>query len=164
MTKIYTAEVELAGEEFLFASTENGLAYVGRSGDQEFAAFFPDDEQVADNGENQIAIRQFQEYFAGQRQSFDLQLDLAGTPFQRLVWQQLQQIPFGETVCYSELAASLGRPQSTRAVANAVGRNPVLIAVPCHRVLGKNGKLTGFRSGLPLKITLLTIEGIDSFR
>lgn len=164
MESIYLTEATLEGEDFLFASTEKGLAYVGRSKDEEFQQFFKDHEPVTDKVRNQTAIQQFGEYFAGQRRTFDLPLDLQGTDFQRSVWQQLQQIPYGETVSYSELAARLGRPQSSRAVANAVGRNPVLIAVPCHRVLGKNGNLTGFRSGLPLKITLLTIEGVESFR
>jgi methylated-DNA-[protein]-cysteine S-methyltransferase len=86
-------------------------------------------------------------------------LDLEGTPFQRKVWEKLCAIPTGKTVSYGELAASIGRPKAARAVGGAVGANPVPILIPCHRVIGENGSLTGFGLGLPMKRALLAHEG-----
>lgn len=99
-------------------------------------------------------------YFAGQRQTFDLPLRLVGTPFQCDVWRALLQIPFGTTCAYGDIARTVGRPTAFRAVAQAIGRNPVCIIVPCHRVIGRDGSLTGFGSGLPRKIDLLQREGL----
>jgi methylated-DNA-[protein]-cysteine S-methyltransferase len=99
------------------------------------------------------------EYFAGQRTFFSLPLDLRGTPFQRQVWAALARIPFGETRTYGQLAAEVGRPTASRAVGAANGRNPVSIMVPCHRVIGATGKLTGFAGGLTAKAHLLELEG-----
>lgn len=101
---------------------------------------------------------QLEEYFAGRRETFDVELDLAGTDFQRAVWKQLARIPYGRTISYGELAKRLGRPTGARAVGGAVGRNPVSIVLPCHRVVGSNGKLTGFAGGLDSKTRLLEIE------
>ncbi|HHU19430.1 MAG TPA: methylated-DNA--[protein]-cysteine S-methyltransferase [Bacilli bacterium] len=101
---------------------------------------------------------QFTAYFNGQLTRFDFTLDLHGTLFQKSIWQQLQQIPYGETWSYSELADSINRPEAVRAVSRAIGQNPLLIVVPCHRVIGKNKQLTGFRSGLALKKSLLQLE------
>ncbi len=98
-------------------------------------------------------------YFAGQRTSFMLPLCLQGTPFQQSVWQALATIPHGATVSYGELAAHVGRPSASRAVAGAVGRNPVSIVVPCHRVIGADGTLTGYGGGLDRKRHLLELEG-----
>ncbi|MFD0667108.1 methylated-DNA--[protein]-cysteine S-methyltransferase [Ramlibacter sp. MAHUQ-53] len=107
------------------------------------------------------ARRQLDDYFAGRRQAFDLPLDLAGgTPFQARVWQALQAIPSGATVRYGDLAARLGVPAAARAVGAAVGRNPVSIVVPCHRVLGVGGALTGYAGGLERKTALLRLEGV----
>jgi methylated-DNA-[protein]-cysteine S-methyltransferase len=103
--------------------------------------------------------RQLREYFAGRRRSFTLRLDVAGTPFQRAVWNALLTIPFGETRTYGELARQVGRPSAARAVGAANGRNPVAIVAPCHRVIGSSGRLTGFAGGLEAKATLLRLEG-----
>lgn len=103
--------------------------------------------------------RQLDEYFAGQRTSFDLPLDLQGTAFQQLVWRTLATIPYGETISYSDLAARVGRPTAVRAVGAANGRNPLPIVLPCHRVIGADGSLTGFGGGLPTKGFLLDLEG-----
>jgi methylated-DNA-[protein]-cysteine S-methyltransferase len=105
------------------------------------------------------AERQLTEYFGGRRRQFALPLDLAGTPFQRRVWAALQTIPFGETRSYGELAREIGEPRAVRAVGAANGRNPVSIVVPCHRVIGATGGLTGFAGGLPTKAWLLNLEG-----
>jgi methylated-DNA-[protein]-cysteine S-methyltransferase len=105
--------------------------------------------------------RQLDEYFEGKRQSFSLALDLRGTRFQNQVWQALLGIPFGETRSYGQLANQLGNPKATRAVGAANGRNPIAIVVPCHRVIGFSGKLTGFAGGLEAKAHLLALEGKD---
>ncbi|WP_332775941.1 methylated-DNA--[protein]-cysteine S-methyltransferase [Polaromonas sp.] len=106
-------------------------------------------------------IQQLTEYFAGRRTSFDVPLDLAyGTAFQQSVWQALLAIPQGGTLSYSEVSGSIGKPAAVRAVGAAVGRNPVSIIVPCHRVLGTNGSLTGYAGGLDRKTALLKLEGV----
>jgi methylated-DNA-[protein]-cysteine S-methyltransferase len=104
------------------------------------------------------AVAQLEEYFAGARRHFDLELDLGGTPFQRGVWRRLLEIPCGETLSYGALARALGRPDGVRAVAAAVGRTPVPIIVPCHRVVASDGALTGYRGGLQRKQALLDLE------
>jgi methylated-DNA-[protein]-cysteine S-methyltransferase len=104
-------------------------------------------------------MTQLKQYFAGQRQQFDLPVDLsAGTPFQQQVWAQLQAIASGNTVSYGQLSQQLGNPKAVRAVGAAVGRNPISIVVPCHRVLGANGALTGYAGGLDRKTALLQLE------
>jgi methylated-DNA-[protein]-cysteine S-methyltransferase len=103
--------------------------------------------------------RQLDEYFAGQRQAFAVPLAPVGTPFQHQVWDALLTIPFGETRSYGQIARQIGLPSATRAVGAANGRNPVSIIVPCHRVIGASGKLTGFAGGLEAKARLLALEG-----
>jgi methylated-DNA-[protein]-cysteine S-methyltransferase len=116
------------------------------------------DPQARDPEALAPAAAQLREHFAGQRRGFDLELDLAGTPLQRSVWERLQAIPYGETITYTRLADDLGRPTAVRAVAAAVGRTPVPIVVPCHRVVGSNGSLTGYAGGLERKRALLDLE------
>jgi methylated-DNA-[protein]-cysteine S-methyltransferase len=103
-------------------------------------------------------VRQLGEYFAGQRTEFDLELSMAGTPFQLRVWKALRDIPYGETESYGELAQRIGRPTGARAVGLANGRNPVSIIVPCHRVIGSSGSLTGYGGGIERKQFLLAFE------
>jgi methylated-DNA-[protein]-cysteine S-methyltransferase len=103
-------------------------------------------------------IRQLREYFAGRRSEFDLPLAPEGTEFQRMVWRRLQEIPYGETISYGELAKRVGNAKASRAVGAANGQNPIPIVIPCHRVIGSNGKLTGFGGGLPTKEALLALE------
>ena len=102
--------------------------------------------------------RQLTEYFEGKRKSFRLKLDPIGTKFQNDVWRALLAIPFGETRSYGQLAKQLGNPQATRAVGAANGRNPISIVIPCHRVIGSSGRLTGFAGGLETKEYLLQLE------
>jgi methylated-DNA-[protein]-cysteine S-methyltransferase len=102
---------------------------------------------------------QLSEYFAGSRRSFDLPLAPQGTDFQRTVWWTLAEIPYGETISYAQLAARVDKPSATRAVGAANGRNPLPIVLPCHRVIGADGSLTGFGGGLPTKRFLLALEG-----
>ena len=104
------------------------------------------------------ARQQLQEYFDGSRKNFDLPLNLTGTPFQLAVWRQLTTIKFGQAVSYSEHAKQIGRAAAVRAVGTAIGRNPLSIIVPCHRVLGKNGALTGYAGGIERKRFLLALE------
>ena len=104
------------------------------------------------------AERQLKDYFAGKRKTFTLSLDFDGTPFQKKVWKALLAIPFGETRTYTEIARTIGRPKAVRAVGAANGRNPISIVAPCHRVIGSNGKLTGFAGGLKAKAALLRLE------
>jgi methylated-DNA-[protein]-cysteine S-methyltransferase len=109
----------------------------------------------------EAAERQLGEYFAGERTEFDLASTLAGDEFQRRVWGLIEQIPFGRTTTYGEMAQELGDPTIARQVGAAVGRNPLSVIVPCHRVVGKDGKLTGYAGGLERKRFLLELEGAD---
>lgn len=104
------------------------------------------------------AVSQLAEYFAGERTDFDLALELMGTPFQRRVWAALQTIPYGETCSYGDIARKIGSPGAFRAVGLANGHNPIGIIVPCHRVIGANGSLTGYGGGLDRKRALLALE------
>ena len=101
---------------------------------------------------------QLEEYLAGERTEFDVPLCPRGTPFQQKVWQTLQTIPYGQTRSYGEIAEQIGRPKACRAVGMANHANPILVLIPCHRVVGKNGSLTGYTAGLELKQRLLELE------
>lgn len=118
-------------------------------------------QELGENNEHPILERtaeELREYFAGERTTFSVPLDMRGTPFQESVWEALLGIPFGETRSYGQLARQLGSPTATRAVGAANGRNPLSIIVPCHRVVGSSGKLTGFAGGLDRKAHLLSLE------
>jgi methylated-DNA-[protein]-cysteine S-methyltransferase len=128
----------------------SAVSFPGRCG--------PLDEADRDPALLSGAARQLEEYFAARRTVFELPLDLTGTPFQQRVWAALREIPYGQTVTYTELARAVGRPDVVRAVAAAVGRTPVPIVVPCHRVLGAGGALTGYGGGLERKRALLDLE------
>ena len=104
------------------------------------------------------AMFQLNQYFKGKRKNFDLRLKLEGTDFQVKVLTELQKVPFGETVSYGELARRVGNPKASRAVGAVNAKNPLPIVIPCHRVIGANGSLTGFGGGIPAKITLLELE------
>jgi methylated-DNA-[protein]-cysteine S-methyltransferase len=107
---------------------------------------------------NAAAVSQLNEYFSGQRRVFDLKLAAKGTPFQQSVWRQLVGIPFGETRSYGQIARALGKPGAARAVGMANHENPIPIIIPCHRVVGANGSLTGYAGGLDMKACLLALE------
>lgn len=117
--------------------------------------------ELVENDEHPVLVqteRQLREYFSGKRKAFSVALDMRGTRFQKDVWEALLAIPFGETKSYGLLAKQLGNPRATRAVGAANGRNPISIIVPCHRVIGSSGKLTGFAGGLDVKAHLLSLE------
>ena len=142
----------------LLARTASGLAGAWFAGQKHHPGALdlpdrPDDPLLVD------AADQLRAYFAGAAVAFDLPLDLQGTPFQRRVWQALLAIAPGRTRTYGEIAVALGAASAVRAVGGAVGRNPVSVIVPCHRVIGRNGALTGYAGGLERKQALLTLEG-----
>lgn len=125
----------------------------------DFAEESPEEKEQQERTEvSDEAARQLEEYFRGKRKTFKLPLKLKGTEFQKLVWDALLTIPYGETRSYSEIACQIGRPKASRAVGMANHRNPVAIVVPCHRVIGKNGSLTGYAGGLDKKERLLDLE------
>jgi methylated-DNA-[protein]-cysteine S-methyltransferase len=145
--------------DVLIAATEQGLAGVWFVQGQ---LHMPDSSQwTTDEAHPTLlaAAQQLDDYFSGQRQSFDLPLQPAwGTPFQRAVWQALQRIPYAYTSTYGEIARDIGNPKAVRAVGAAIGQNPHTIVVPCHRVVGANGSLTGFAGGIDRKQHLLHHE------
>lgn len=118
----------------------------------------PESDWLRRNGVFQDVIGQLNAWFAGELYQFDLPLALAGTPFQRRVWNTLLEIPYGETRSYGDIAHQMGRPTASRAVGAANGRNPIPIIIPCHRVIGHSGQLVGFGGGLPTKKKLLRLE------
>jgi methylated-DNA-[protein]-cysteine S-methyltransferase len=140
----------------LLAADEAGLRHIlfvkGRRQVQ------PDPAWREDRAPLKETIRQLQAYFAGELESFNLPLAPEGTPFQTGVWRKLCDIPYGETISYGELARRIGNPKASRAVGLANGSNPIPIVIPCHRVIGSNGKLTGYGGGLPIKEKLLALE------
>lgn len=158
-----TAESQL---EYRYLSTPIGkLLLAGRDGELHLVGFPTGKGSVAPQatwtekpGCLQEAAHQLEEYFRGERQVFDLQLHPTGTPFQLSVLEALQQIPFGQTATYREIAEKIGRPKAVRAVGAANGRNPLPIVIPCHRVIGADGSLTGFGGGLETKTWLLNLE------
>lgn len=147
-------------------SSEAGLVALGLSADarpklERWLARFYDGERVypAETGHDLYRC-QLEEYFDGRRRLFELPLDLRGSAFQKDVWTAVANIPFGCTASYGQIAQLVGRPRASRAVGAADGQNPVPIVVPCHRVIGSDGSLTGYSSGLPLKRQLLALEGL----
>jgi len=114
--------------------------------------------QTSTNPLTKETCKQLDEYFAGERKEFDLPLAPEGTSFQQAAWKQLQEIPYGQTISYSQEAKAVGRPKACRAVGSANGKNPIAIIIPCHRVIAANGGLGGYASGLENKIKLLDLE------
>nr|WP_223067121.1 methylated-DNA--[protein]-cysteine S-methyltransferase [Paenibacillus caui] len=146
------------------AASSTGLCYVG-SANKPYAELEewvlkrrPGSSLVRDDERMRPFALELAEYLEGRLSSFTVPSDLQGTPFQTAVWEALRQIPYGETWSYSDVARHIGKPASVRAVGAAVGANPLLITVPCHRVIGKSGALTGYRGGLEMKTRLLSLE------
>ena len=144
----------------LLAATDHGLAGVWFDDQRHLPEGTHDWPAQPDHPVLQEAIAQLDDYFAGRRQDFELPLDLrGGTAFQQAVWRALLAIPRGQTLSYGALAQRIGKPAAVRAVGAAVGRNPASVVVPCHRVLGQSGALTGYAGGLARKTALLRLEG-----
>jgi methylated-DNA-[protein]-cysteine S-methyltransferase len=156
---LYTQRIDSPLGAITLAATDQGLAGVWF----EAQRHSPDTTGWVESHDHLVlcaAASQLAEYFAGERQQFDLPLDLShGTAFQQSVWQALRQIPHGQTCSYGRLGAQIGRGAAVRAVGAAVGRNPLSVIVPCHRVLGADGALTGYAGGLDRKVRLLALEG-----
>jgi O-6-methylguanine DNA methyltransferase len=133
------------------ASTERGLSSL------QFGTTIPSGAAL-DEVANSVFLDQVREYFQGRRTDFDFPLDVEGTPFQMTVWGALRQIPYGETRSYGDIAKTIGKPGAARAVGMANHENPIAVVIPCHRVVGQNGSLTGYAGGLELKQKLLSIE------
>ena len=147
---------------YSFVETPIGLLLLAGAGGRlqqvHFAPAHPEDGWKHDPLAFRDAEKQLVEYFAGARREFDLDIEMIGTPFQLEVWSALRRIPYGEVRSYSEIARKIGRPNAVRAVGAANGANPIPIIVPCHRVIGANGSLTGFGGGLDVKRSLLDLE------
>ncbi len=146
------------------AATSNGLSYVG-SQNQPFeelvawsTARFPNHVLIQDDERLKPYAVELTDYLQGTRRNFTVPFDFPGTAFQQVVWNALCEIPYGETKSYSDIAEHIQRPAAVRAVGAAIGANPVLITVPCHRVIGKSGALTGYRGGMDMKTRLLQLE------
>ena len=146
--------------ELLLAGEHDALALVGFP--KGSMRRDPEADWVYNEKPLETARKQLEEYFAGERKDFDLPLSLNGTEFQISVLEALQEIPYGETTSYGAIAKQIGRPKAMRAVGAANGRNPIPIIVPCHRVIGSSGDLTGFGGGLDTKEALLRLEAENS--
>jgi methylated-DNA-[protein]-cysteine S-methyltransferase len=153
MTQIRYEWTESPIGRLLLVAGDAGLRAIGFEGAQ------PRPEWRRQDGSLSEAARQLEAYFAGELREFDLALDPQGTTFQRHVWKELRRIPFGGSTTYAEMARRIGRPRAVRAVGAANGRNPLPIVIPCHRVIGSDGSLTGYAGGLPIKEFLLRFEG-----
>jgi len=140
----------------LLAGSPDGLSSVRFATGQQAVAVSPD--WIPDGQVFAAVIEQLREYFAGNRTRFELTLRPHGSRFQRAVWSELEAIPYGQTISYKQLAERIGQPKAVRAVGAANGANPIPIIIPCHRVIGSDGSLTGFGGGLPLKKRLLALE------
>jgi len=160
-----TAEIDTPLGAMLAGATDNGICLL-EFVDSERAEkqlrrveyLFQTEARRGRNPHIDVLSYQLEEYFAGSRNEFDLVVVALGTPFQQAVWKELITIPYGETISYQEEAKRIGRPTAVRAVAPANGANPISIVIPCHRVIGKNGKLTGYGGGLWRKQWLLDLE------
>ncbi|WP_018752688.1 methylated-DNA--[protein]-cysteine S-methyltransferase [Paenibacillus sanguinis] len=161
---VYWALLADEGGPLHIAATRKGLAYVGSphqplSVMEDWASRrFPG--SPLEHNEDALApyISELAAYLQGEQSSFTVPCDVRGTPFQLAVWQALRAIPYGQTRSYADIAEGIGKPAAVRAVGTAIGANPVLMAIPCHRVIGKNGSLTGYRGGLEMKKRLLELE------
>jgi methylated-DNA-[protein]-cysteine S-methyltransferase len=158
MTYLYKSMKSPVGELTLVGSDAGLAAVLWQDEDPSRVRLGP----VAENATHPVLIQaqqQLEEYFAGKRRKFSVKLDPAGTEFQNKVWNALRTIPFGETRSYGQIAEQIGSRKAVRAVGAANGRNPLSIIVPCHRVIGADGTLTGFAGGLKIKQQLLALEG-----
>jgi methylated-DNA-[protein]-cysteine S-methyltransferase len=155
----YTASIDSPVGVLTLVATDNGLRAIKWPVERDGRLSLPSEmTSDADHPVLQDTVRQLGEYFEGKRTEFDLPLDLRGTEFQKSAWQALATIPHGETATYGEQAARIDRPRAVRAIGAANGRNPISIVLPCHRVVGANGDLTGFAGGIETKRELLAFE------
>lgn len=158
-TSIRYTDFETRLGRAIIACDDAGICGFWFDGQRHFAGIQDDWQRDDDEPRLRTLIAQYREYERGERTRFELPLAPHGTPFQRSVWQALAGIPFGKTCSYGSIAQSIGAPAAVRAVGAAVGRNPISVIVPCHRVLGSDGSLTGYAGGLDRKRALLSLEG-----
>ena len=157
---MYYCYLESPLGELLLAGDDDALSLIGFP--QGKMRHDPDPDWIYNEKPFALVRQQLQEYFAGEREEFDLPLHVTGTEFQVQVLDELQRIPYGETMSYGDIAKRIGRPKAVRAVGAANGRNPIPIIIPCHRVIGSSGDLTGFGGGLDTKEALLRLEAENS--
>ncbi|EAF2356514.1 methylated-DNA--[protein]-cysteine S-methyltransferase [Listeria monocytogenes] len=154
MADLYYDTLHFSDTVLYFAATENGLFYIGTQA-----------EKIQSAKQNVEKMHFYKEellaYLNGELTDFTVPLHLTATPLQMEVFQVLTTIPYGETRTYTEIAAQINRPKAVRAVGTAIGRNPLLFVIPCHRVIGKNGKLTGYSGGIRMKESLLKLEKVN---
>lgn len=163
-TTIYWSTCHVNKWRLTIAKTDEGVCYIG-SPNQPFTEVetwlnkkLPNYILIESAESLNEEVTQLTDYINGKQQHFTIKTNPIGTEFQRTVWHALQTIPYGETRTYSEIAAQINRPKSVRAVGTAIGANPLLIIIPCHRIIAKDGSLAGFRAGLNVKQTLLQLE------
>ncbi|UTH14233.1 methylated-DNA--[protein]-cysteine S-methyltransferase [Macrococcus equipercicus] len=163
---IYLSEWQHGDTVYYLAASKKGVCYFGNNERAVVMTWlgrhFNEDVLLGSpaDAHNRKYMDDLTNYFNGSLTAFDWPFDLKGTPFQQLVWEQLLTVPYGRTLTYGDIAARLNNSKAVRAVGGAIGRNPVMVAIPCHRIIGRNGKLTGFSGGLDIKRQLLDIEGI----
>jgi len=161
--KHYTTKFDSRVGELTLVATDSGLRAVLWPIEKAGRVSLPAELTTSSDHPVLLAASvQLDEYFRGERKMFDLPLDLRGTEFQKLAWRALAEIPYGETVTYGEQAERIGRPKAVRAIGAANGRNPISIVLPCHRVVGASGDLTGFAGGIETKRDLLAFENVQA--
>lgn len=170
MEIIYFRRMDTNIGRLIIASTKKGLCYLALPGNTEGefikylrktfgeCNFWDEDDKGRMNLINEKAKQELKLYFDGKLKQFSVPLDMKGTVFQKRVWEELQKIPYGKTVCYGDIAKAIGKPRACRAVGGANHKNPIPIIVPCHRVVGSDGSLVGYGGGLKLKRFLLEME------
>lgn len=166
---IYISQFDINERSYVLASSDLGVIFLANDDTTEYVdhhikRFIPDAQRItgyhADEKNNEY-IKDIEHYFQGKLKVFNWPLYLYGTDFQKSIWEALLKIPYGESRSYSDISEMINNPKAIRAVGGAIGANPVMIVVPCHRVIGKSGKLTGFSGGLDMKAALLDIEQIN---
>ncbi|MBY0223539.1 methylated-DNA--[protein]-cysteine S-methyltransferase [Sporosarcina aquimarina] len=162
---VYWTSFDVEGWNVTMAATERGLLYVGLAEDAEekMKSWLTKQYGAGEVKENADRLSEYADevrsYLSGEVQDFTCSVDWSGTPFQNKVWKALQDIPYGQLVTYSDIAEIIGHPSAIRAAASAIGKNPLLLVIPCHRVIAKNGSLSGYRDGQQLKGRLIRMEG-----
>ena len=164
MGVLYYDKLQSALGRLYVVVSDEGIVYIGTPDapfeEVEVWAKKPFKNYTFEENREKVAqyIDQLEAYFKGELREFDIPIHVKGTPFQLAVWDALKGLPYGTTTSYSGIAEKIGNPKAVRAVGAAIGANPILAIIPCHRVIGKNGKMTGFRSGIPMKEFLLQLE------
>jgi len=162
MNETYYSEEIISGIKIIVLASRKGIKKIFLNPKEKDPELLSSTKLHSDDPYLFGALNQLREYFSGERKKFNLPLDLEGTDFQKKVWKELQRIPYGKTISYKTLSEKIGNVKAIRAVGKANGQNPVAIIVPCHRVIGSDGNLTGYASGLDIKEKLLLLEGAIS--